>query len=68
MNQAFLGAIRAVGYPVLFAALAALIAAIPNATQFLPAWLPAGILVLIVGAIEHQLAITLGYNVPSTNA
>jgi hypothetical protein len=58
---------RAQGYPVLFSAPAALITAIPNATQVLPAWLPAGILVVIAGAIEHKLAVMLGYIIPSTN-
>lgn len=64
MNQTLLGAIRAVGYPVLFAALGALAQAIPG-VQGLPLWLPAGMLVVIIGILEHQLAVYLGYNFPS---
>lgn len=64
MNQTLLGVLRAIGYPALFAALAAMSAAIPG-VQGLPAWLPAGTLVVIIGIAEHQLANYLGYNLPS---
>jgi hypothetical protein len=67
MNQTLLGILRGVGYPVLFAALSAGIAAIPGVANLLPAWLPAGVLTMLVAAIEHQLAIMVGYNIPSNS-
>jgi hypothetical protein len=65
MNQTLLGLLRGLGYPVLFAALSALIAAIPDVANYLPIWLPAGVLTMLGAAIEHQLASSLGYNVTS---
>jgi hypothetical protein len=67
MSQTTLGLLRGLGYPILFAALSALITALPNISNILPAWLPAAILTMVAAAIEHQLAISLGYNLPSTN-
>jgi integral membrane sensor domain MASE1 len=66
MNQFYLGILRGLGYPVLFAALAALSAAIPG-IQGLPVWLPAGILTMAVAGFEHWLANELGYNLPSNS-
>lgn len=63
MNQPLLGILRAIGYPAIFAALAAISMAIPG-IQGLPAWLPAGILTISIGAFEHWLADELGYNLP----
>jgi hypothetical protein len=68
MNQTLLGIARGLGYPVLFAALTALIAAIPDVANFLPVWLPAGVITMALAAGEHQLAIEFGYNLPNTTS
>jgi hypothetical protein len=66
MNQTLLGILRGLGYPVLFAALSALIAAIPEVTNLLPVWLPAAAITMALAAAEHQIALEVGYNLPST--
>jgi hypothetical protein len=66
MNQTYLGILRAIGYPAIFAALAAICAAIPG-VQGMPAWLPAGVLTMAIGAFEHWLAQELGYNLPANS-
>ncbi len=71
MNQKLLGAVRSVGYLVLFAVLTAIIGAIPDALTQLPYIggyiTPAFSLALTsyLAAKEHQYADTVGYNLPA---
>lgn len=63
MNQKILATLRAIGYPALFAAISALMSTLSSSTYL------NGTIALFVTAfgaiLEHQLAMKLGYNLPS---
>lgn len=62
MNQTILGIIRAVGYPVLFAAIDALMKVLPTAGFSVEY---TTVIVAIIGIVEHQIANSVGYNLPT---
>lgn len=71
MNQSVLGALRSVGYLILFAIIGAIISVIPDALTQLPyiggLITPAISLGLTayLAALEHKLATAWGYNLPT---
>lgn len=66
MNQKLLGAMRAIGYPILFYAISTIISNLgaSGVVDLTTATLITGIL----GILEHTLALYLGYNLPSSQA
>lgn len=72
MNQATLGALRGIGYLVLFAVLTTLIGLIPDVLTQLPgvgAFVTPAIataITMAAAAYEHTLAVSVGYNLPAS--
>lgn len=64
MNQSALGAIRALGYPILFFAIS-YVAANLGASGLVDTS-TAAVMTALLGIGEHYLAQALGYNLPAT--
>lgn len=64
MNQKLLGALRGVGYPVLFFLISTAVGYVTS-NGFVDG-ATAGVIVAFAGLAEHALAQYLGYNLPAT--